>query len=320
MARPSSTRLALVLGSAILAISLAAIFIRLADAPGLVVAAYRMLLAGLAIVPFTVRGLRRTPLTRAMLGPTLLAGLLLAGHFATWITALSYTTVTAAVTLVTTTPVWVALFGWVFLGLSPTLSVLLGLLLAVAGGAVIGFGDLNGGSAPLLGDALALAGAVFGAGYLLLGRSVQRRGLGLDAYVGVAYGVAALALLPVPLIAGLPYLGYDLPTLGWIAGLALVPQLIGHTGLNYVMRYLDPTLVATTTLLEPVGAALLALLIFAEIPSRLTVIGALLMLLGIVLVSRTEAGRSANRLALDPSNPTGVTSSPTADGPDTLGR
>lgn len=287
MPRTRFARVGLVLGAAIAAASLAAIFIRLADAPGVVVAAYRMVLATLVLLPWTVQGLRRTPIRGRSLLWTVLAGLLLAAHFATWITSLSYTSVAAAVTLGSTTPLWVALFGWLLLSAAPTLTMLLGVLLAVAGGAVIGFGDLTGGSAPLFGDGLALTGAVFMSGYLLLGRTVQRSGVRLEAYVGVAYGVAALALLPLPLLFGHPYGGYPIETLLWIALLALVPQLIGHTGINYAMKHLDPTLVATVTLLEPLGATLLALLVFGEVPRALTILGALALLLGVLLTVRS---------------------------------
>jgi drug/metabolite transporter (DMT)-like permease len=171
--------------------------------------------------------------------------------------------------------------------------VLLGVLVAVAGGAVIAFGDLLGDApaaaapSPLLGDALALIGAIAIAGYLLLGRTAQRRGLGIDAYAGVAYAVAALVLMPLPAIAGLSYLDYPIATFGWILALALVPQLIGHTGINYAMRHLDPTRVATATLLEPLGAALLALAVFAEVPSPATAIGAAIVLVGVLMTVRT---------------------------------
>jgi len=163
----------------------------------------------------------------------------------------------------------------------------IGVVLAVGGAAIIGFGDLGGGSAPLLGDALALLGAASAAGYLLLGRQVQLSGIGLDAYAGVAYAFAAAVLVPLPALFGLGYLDYGLPSFGWIALLALVPQLVGHNGINYAMRHLDPTLVATTTLLEPVGASLLAFAIFGEAPSSLTLVGASILLLGVVFTVRS---------------------------------
>jgi drug/metabolite transporter (DMT)-like permease len=287
-----------VLTVAVFAVSIASVFVRLADAPGVVVAWWRMAIAATLLAPLTLRALRRTPLTRPTVLPTVAAGVLLGVHFATWITSLSYTTVAASVAIVSTAPLWVALLSWAFLRQAPTLTVLLGVLLAVAGGAVIGFGDALGAPnptapAPLLGDALALIGAVSVAGYLLLGRVAQTRGLTLDAYAGVAYAVAALVLLPLPWLAGASYVAYPAATFAWVAALALVPQLIGHTGLNYAMRHGDPTRVATAALLEPVGAGLLAFLVFAEVPTAVTVVGATVLLVGVVLTVRT--GRTGRR-------------------------
>ncbi|HEX7003323.1 MAG TPA: DMT family transporter [Trueperaceae bacterium] len=283
---PTSGRVLLVLLIAVAAVSLSAIFIRLAQAPGVVVASQRMLIAALLLAPITWRGVRRTPFTRKSLAFTVLAGVFLAIHFATWISSLSFTTVAASVTIVCSNPLWVALFSWLFLGKPPSLTMLMGVLLAVLGGAMIAFGDLTGGSAPLLGDALALVGALTVSAYLLLGRTAQREGLSLGAYAGSAYTISALLLLPVPALFGFPYLGYDAATYGWIFLLAALPQLVGHTGVNYAMKFLDPTLVTTVILLEPIGAALLALLLFAEVPGLLTVVGALVLLVGVLLTVR----------------------------------
>jgi len=277
--------LPLILAAGVVAVSLAAIFIRLADAPGVVVAAYRMLLASLILLPWSIPALSRTPLTRHNALYAILAGVLLGAHFATWITSLSYTTVAASVALVSTHPLWVALFSWLFLKAAPALAVIFGVLLTVWGAAMIGFGDLGGGGAPLIGNALALLGAIAAAGYLLLGRAAQRRGLSLTAYVGVAYGVAALVLLPLPLLFGLPY-RYPLESLIWIALLALIPQLVGHTSFNYALRSMNPTTVATVILLEPIGAGLLAIAVFGETPSALTAIGALILVAGVILTAR----------------------------------
>jgi drug/metabolite transporter (DMT)-like permease len=280
---PPASRLAAIVALGVVATSLAAIFVRLADAPGVVVAAYRMLFAGLILLPWTLMALRRTPLTRQNLPFALFAGLMLAGHFATWISSLSYTTVAASVTLVSTGPIWMALFSWLFLRLAPSLSVITGVMIAVLGGALIGFASAgqDEGGMSLLGNGLALAGAIFMAAYLLLGRSAQRRGLTLQAYVGVAYAVAAIALLPLPWLFGHGYLAYSRETFFWILLLALIPQLVGHTSYNYAMRHLDPTLVATLTLLEPLGAGMLAFALFGEVPPALTLLGALLVLVGV---------------------------------------
>ncbi len=290
---PSPARVSSVLAVAITAVSLAAIFVRLADAPGVVVAFWRMAIACVVLLPWTLRALRRTPLVASNGWASVAAGVLLGVHFGAWISSLGYTTVAASVTLVATIPLWVAVLAWLLLGRAPTLTVLLGVLTAVAGGAVIAFGDLGAPPgadvpAPLLGNALALIGAVSGAGYLLLGRSAQRHGLSLQAYVGVAYAVAAIVLLPLPLLLGYAYVDYPLTTGLWIVLLALVPQLIGHTGINFALKYVDPTKVATATLLEPLGAGLAAWWLFTEVPGPFTLVGVVLVLSGVLLTIRSR--------------------------------
>lgn len=292
---PPAARVWLVLGVAIAAVSSAAIFIRLADAPGVVVAFWRMAIASLVIAPLTWRAWRQAQRSNGSqrlpgLAPTVAAGVLLALHFATWITSLSLTSVAASVSLVTTTPLWVALFAWAFLRRAPSLGVLLGALLAVAGGTVIALGDWRDaltGSNPLVGDLLALAGAMAMAGVLLLGRMAQNRGLPLQVFVGLSYSVAALVLLPIPALMGLAYLGYPWASMGWMLALALVPQLIGHTGIHYCVRHLGSLRVATAILLEPIGAAILALWLFAEVPSVAVMVGAGLLLSGVLISVRT---------------------------------
>ncbi len=290
MSTPSPSRLALVMGVGLAAVSLSAIFIRLADAPGVVVAAYRMVLASLILLPWTLRALKRTPLTRQNAGYAVLAGLLLGVHFATWISSLSYTSVAASTSLGTTTPVWVAVMSWLVLGFAPSFSTLLGMLIAILGGALIGFGGgvSEASSAPLTGNVLALIGAVAAAAYLLLGRAAQNRGLGLQAYIGVAYGVAALSLVPLPLLLGLSYSAYSPTTFFWILLLALIPQLIGHTSYNYAVKHLDPAVVATVILLEPIGASLLAMIFFTEIPPLPTLVGAFVLLIGVAVTARNS--------------------------------
>jgi drug/metabolite transporter (DMT)-like permease len=304
VATPSRARVVAVLAVALVAVGLAAIFIRLAEAPSLVVAFWRMAIAALVLAPFTVVALRRTPLSATTAWPTLWAGALLGVHFAAWITSLSYTTVATSVTLVATVPLWVALFSWLFLRRPPPLSVLFGVLIAVAGGAVIAFGDITAARvdgmsaaaaapAPLLGNALAVIGAIAAAGYLLLGRSAQRHGLGLQAYVGVAYAIAALVLAPWPFLLGDAYLGYGSSTFMWIVLLALVPQLIGHTGINFAMKHVDPTRVATATLLEPAIAGVVAAWLFVEVPGTLALVGMGVVLLGVVMTTRSAGGAAA---------------------------
>jgi len=288
-AHEARSKVWLVLGVALVAVSFASIFIRWADAPGVVVAFYRMLIAGVLMAPLTLAGLRRTRPSAAALRSTLLAGAMLAVHFAAWITSLSYTTVAASVSLLATSPLWVALFAWFFQGRAPTFMQMVGVLVAMAGGAVIGFGDLSGGTQPVLGDALALVGAAAAGAYLLLGRRAQTLGLGLQAYAGTAYLFAAVVLAPLPLLFGAPYGGYPAATYFFVAVLAVVPQLIGHTGLNYAAKHLDPAVVAAALLLEPVVSGVLALVLFGEEPGALTLFGAVVLLTGIGVALRAAA-------------------------------
>ncbi len=280
-----------VLSIALLAVSFSSIFIRWADAPGVVVAFYRMALAGLLMAPLTRAGLRRTPPNAQAWRASLLAGVMLAIHFAAWITSLSYTTIAASVSLLATTPLWVALFAWTFQRRAPSASQLTGVLVAVAGAAVVGYGDLAGGQQPLVGDLLALVGAAAAAAYLLFGRRAQASGMGLQAYAGTAYTVAAVALAPLPLLVGAPYLGYPTATYFFIAALALVPQLVGHTGINFAAKHLDPTLVASTLLVEPIASGLLALVLFREEPGLPTLVGAAILLVGIAIAVRSTTPR-----------------------------
>jgi drug/metabolite transporter (DMT)-like permease len=294
---PSSARIALVLTIGVLAVSFAAIFIRYAriasgsDAAAfsLVVSAGRMLVAAAVLTPIGLATLRRQkPPSRAVwLGVG--AGLALAGHFATWISSLTFTSVAASTAIVTTNPVWVSLIAWIVMRERPRPQVITGAGIALVGGLLIAFGDAGGsgsGSNPLLGDALALLGALFASAYFLLGRTAQKAGLSLPAYSGLAYGVAALALVPTPLIAGVPYGPYPLAAYLWIALLGIVPQLAGHTSFNWAVKHLDPAVVTMVILLEPVGSAAAALILFREFPGPATLGGALVILLGVLIAVR----------------------------------
>lgn len=290
---------------AILAVSTASIFIRFAqrEAPSLVIAALRLTIASLVLMPVALtryRGELRA-LTRSDLLFGLLSGVFLAIHFATWISSLEYTSIASSVVLVSTGPLWVALLSPIFLKEPLTRPVLFGMTLALLGGIMIGLSDscqLDGrlicppfskfvqGKA-FLGNILALAGAWAVAGYLMIGRRL-RAAMALIPYIFVVYGSAAICLLVAMILAGQSPGGYSPLIYVWILLLALVPQLIGHTTYNWALRYLPAALVSITTLAEPVGSAILAFVILQEAPTRLIVFGGVLILAGIYLASRTR--------------------------------
>ena len=204
----------------ILAVSTASIFIRFAqkEATSLVIAAWRLTIASIILVPVAASTHRRelTSLKRSDLLMALLSGFFLALHFATWITSLQYTTVASSVVLVSTIPLWVALLSPFTIKEPIRRAVLFGLILALVGGAVVGISDscnISAGrlSCPslvnfmhgraFLGDLLALCGAITGAGYLLIGRKLRSK-MSLVSYISLVYGMAAIVLIIIMFSAG----------------------------------------------------------------------------------------------------------------------
>ena len=289
-----SPRLALVLGIA--AVSSGSIFIRFAqtDAPSLSIAAYRLSLATMFLLPIALlrhhRELRGLKLPEC--GWLLASGFFLAVHFGTWITSLEYTSVASSVTLVSTSPLWVAILAWIAWREPLTPSLLTGLALALCGSLVISLAEARMAisSRPFLGNALALAGALAVSGYWLIGRRLRRH-LSLIPYVTLVYGSAALVLLTAALFFGQPLTGFKPATYGWFLLLALLPQLLGHSSFNWALGYLPASYVAIATLGEPIGAAILAFLFLGETPSLLKVSAAALILAGIFLALRRNPAK-----------------------------
>jgi drug/metabolite transporter (DMT)-like permease len=274
----------------VLATSTAAIFIRYAQGeglPSLVIAAGRLTLAALLLTPFALRAHRPelAALTRRDLVLGAASGFFLAIHFATWIASLEYTSVLISVVFVSTSPLWVALLELFFLRVRLGALVWFGLIIALIGGIAIGTAGGGGddvGSNPVLGGALALAGAVAIAVYLVIGRKLRAK-LSLLPYIWAVYGFAALFLIAFVIVAGLPITGYSPNGLIWIILLALVPQLVGHSSFNYALRYLSATFISIATQMEPIASAILALIIFREQPTAAQVVGSLAILAGVLL-------------------------------------
>ncbi|MCG2812496.1 MAG: DMT family transporter [Candidatus Aminicenantes bacterium] len=282
-------RLALAIG--ILAVSSGSIFVRIAqeDAPSLTIAAFRLGLAALILLPVAwlrCRG-ELLELKASDWGWALASGFFLAIHFGTWITSLEYTSVASSVVLVSTSPLWVALAARVFLDEPLTPALLTGLLLALGGSIVISIAEARTGvsARPLLGNALALAGALAVSGYWLIGRHLRRH-MSLIPYVTMVYGFAALTLLAAAMLLRQPLTGFKTSTYGWFLLLALISQLLGHSSFNWALAHLPAAYVAIATLGEPIGASILAFLFFGEVPSFLKMAAAALILAGILLALR----------------------------------
>jgi drug/metabolite transporter (DMT)-like permease len=272
----------LVLAIALAAVSFGSIFARLADAAPLAIAAWRMGLAALVVIPVALAGgsgVDRMDPRHAALAAA--AGLFLALHFATWIASLDHTTIARSVLLVSTAPIWVAILQFVSGRGAPPLRIVLALLLAVAGVVMASAGhDWRGGM--LTGDLLAVAGAIAMASYLLLSQRAQSR-LPFRRYLAIAYGSAAAALWLAVAITDTTAGGFNAATWWALAGMAAISQLIGHSGSNWALRHVSPLFVAVVLVGEPVLAAMLAWWLLGEGLDWQTGAGGLLILTGILL-------------------------------------
>jgi len=275
-------RLFILLPIGILAISTASIFIKLSDAPALIIAAYRVGLASLILIPFAARRRRWSDWGWNHLRGCMLSGFFLSLHFVFWIASLKYTSVASSVVLVTTHPIFVGMGGWLFLRERLSLNLILGIALSVLGGGLIGFGDMALSMQALYGDALALLGAITASGYLLVGR-VMRKNQDLLSYVLPVYSTAGLILVLLCLVFQKPFFGYSSTTYLLFFLLALIPQLIGHTTFNWALKYLPVSMVAIAILGEPVGSTALAYFLLHEALTPLKVVGGILIFIGVII-------------------------------------
>jgi drug/metabolite transporter (DMT)-like permease len=174
--------------------------------------------------------------------------------------------------------------GWWWFREKPSKLTFIGIFVALTGGLFIVLADQSLSSSypnPLLGNSLALIGAILVSGYILLGREAQRKGLNIKNYITVAYTTAGLALLPSIFLFGQGYESYPLSVYVYVLMMAIFPQLIGHTSFNWALRWIAPTIVTMVILLEPIAASLLGVFIFGEIPAQEVIYGGLILLIGV---------------------------------------
>lgn len=278
-------RLYLLLPIGIIAISTASIFIKLCEAPALVIAAYRLTLASLLLLPLAGYKKVWRNWTGFEWRWLILSGIFLALHFAFWIASLKFTSVASSVVLVSTNPLFVGIGAWFFFKEALRTHLILGIVFSVFGSALISFGDMALSNEALMGDGLALLGAVTASGYLLVGRKM-RRGQDLLSYIFPVYSTGAIVLIMISLAFQKPFFGYSPVTYLFLLLLAVVPQLIGHTTFNWTLKYLPTSMVAIAILGEPVGSTILAFFILGETLTPLKIIGGILILTGILTALR----------------------------------
>ncbi|MEO0604648.1 MAG: DMT family transporter [Myxococcota bacterium] len=273
-------RVVLVLVAAVLGISSSAVLVKLMDATALTIATWRM--AGATVLVGLVAGRELQRLRLAHLGSVSVAGVALALHFWAWFASVQYTTVLRSTLLVSLVPLWTALLeglrgaGWPEARQQRGFGLAMGGLLVIEG---LASGEVAGPRA-LLGDGLAVFAGMLWAVYLSVGRRI-RQSLPVTVYFGAVCGVGAVVLASIAGVSGEPLFAVDARTAGLIGLAILGPQLLGHQGFAYAIRWMDATTISLLMLLEPVGATLLALIVLGERPAMAAVIGGLLVVMGV---------------------------------------
>lgn len=304
---------------AVISLSGAAILVRWSQAPAVTLAMYRMLFSAPFLLGMALRAARKGNRKRNgiegkgksegmgqsevfrgagvdlrdFLG-MLLSGIFLAGHFGLWIASLDYSSVAISVLLVSLHPVIVGGLGRLIGEKAPP-GFGLALLLVAPGTILIALGDQFGSTAVSsspLGIVLALGGACMMSGYLLVGRMLRRR-LSTRIYAGGTYGFGAAILILVSLITGTPILAYPAQEYLIFAALALIPTLLGHTLLNWALKYVPSAGISLLYLGEPIGASLFAALLFAEIPGPAVIAGGGLVLWGLFFLGLKNLKQTA---------------------------
>jgi drug/metabolite transporter (DMT)-like permease len=292
-----------VLALSLLGISFAGPLVRLSSADPAAIAVWRLGFSLLIVGVFLIatgewRDWRR--ITRAELVLAATAGVSLALHFWTWNASIHLTTIAASVTLVSLQPAVVAVISAISLKEAPSKRQVLGIAVAIAGAFIIAAPDLRGGTPlggnrPLLGNLLATSAAVSAAIYYTIGRRL-RGSLGVWSYVGVVYFVAFLGLVAISLSRGVPLAPQPPREIAIFAALAIGPMLVGHTGMNWALKYLPAYVVNLTVLGEPVGATLLGALIpsIRQIPTFNTLVGGAIVLGGVLVAAGGVSRRSTH--------------------------
>lgn len=280
----------LLMAVAVVAVSLSGPLMALAVVPPLAIAFWRNAFATVAIAPAVVvrRGDELRELTGRRLGLVLVSGVMLAIHFATWVTSLTLTSVASATAMVCLQLAWIV--AWQLLrGERFDTRVLVGLALAFGGVLVVTGVDFTLSTEALVGDALALVGGAAAAAYTVIG-SRARQTTSTTTYTFVCYGSCAGLLAVACLVAGQDLGGYPLEQWGLLLLITATAQLLGHSVLNHLLATTSPMYVSLALLLEVPGAALLAALILGQQPPLAALLGLAVMVAGMALVIVSNRG------------------------------
>lgn len=267
------------LGIAVTVISFSGILIKISTAPPLIIAFYRMLFSTIIFTPFFLSRYRDKLRYFFDYRPAVV-GFFLAVHFFLWITAFEYTNVANAVIFVALQPLFTLILELIFAREDLREGVIYGIILALLGSVIISIGDINILYEKIWGDLLALAAAFFAASYLFIGRSLRKE-VAYIPYLYIIYTYAAIFLGIFTLLKGLPFGGYEKINYLYFLGLAVGPTLIGHSVLNYSVRYIPTTIVSLAILGEPILTTFYAWVLLGERITLVTFIGGVFIIAGI---------------------------------------
>ncbi|HZS46035.1 MAG TPA: DMT family transporter [Blastocatellia bacterium] len=288
------------LALAIVGISFASIFIKhleLDSVPPLVIAGYRLLFSVVILIIPTIAYHRKelTVLSGKDWALLTLSGLCLAVHFGAWTFSIKYISIARSVVIVDSQPIFTVIAAWFLLGERVSRRGIAGVLLAMVGIVFITiFGEdqlvvaQRASHSARLGDLLALIGAISITGYVLIGRKLRAK-ISLLAYVAPLYLISAVLLFAAAAASGNRLIGYSISDYGYFIALAVVPTIFGHTVFNWALKEVSAAVVSVSFLGEPIGATILAFIFFSQIPTRYTVVGGVMILLGIYLTSLTDS-------------------------------
>lgn len=220
-----------------------------------------------------------------------ISGFFLAIHFATWMASVKYTTVAASTVLVTTSPLFVAIFGYFFLKdyltIKQSAAIITGMVASIAIG-LEGVNLTDTLSNEFLGGTYALIGAATVGVYITIGRQ-QRQSLTLTTYTTIVYGVAAFFLTIFVILGLFDSSLAELTRIDWIDVilmllLAIFPSCLGHSMYNYALKELKGAIVSLSFLTEIIGSIILASILFNENPTLYFYSLAVVLIFSIVIV------------------------------------
>ena len=275
----------------VMGVSLSPIFVRFSTAPSMVLVLYRVTFATLLLTPYVLwrHSTEIKALKKRELLLCLLAGVFLGRHFTSYFESLRRTAIAPAAVLVNTEAIFVTLGTILFMKAKLSKKAWTAVLLTFIGSVIVAMADASGGGGALLGNLLALAGAVFGAVYTMLGTICRKGGISTMVYSWFLYGSATLTVLLFVLGSGTAPLGYDPVNFLTTLGMAVCCTIGGHSIYSWGLKFLPASFVASAKMMEPVFASVWGLFLFREVPGTLVILGGAVVIFGIAMYSRVSS-------------------------------